>query len=306
MIKLLDEAYLDDNEEFYDYETQDNADVDKKDIFDITAQETSYGRQFLDPKLKDYLRDEKNQKAEIVYMSPEEYYKQCAKLFNTTIDNLKEQRRADKETLEHLKQVILKYHRKFPLCYIDYTRYAAQEGLHRMMVAGDLCGWDTKFPVLIIKHYDEDEAKRREDYKKERQYINKLNDALYDAKRYKYKADNFIEDFKEQIEFELNKYMNDEDQLTVTVSDLIEDNYTDPHYEVALDLYPNSPVTVWLDDLNILSDEDVKDYHDKADSIVSELKDSDVLYDVMDDYSIDDLINMSDEEFDRLLDEYSK
>ena len=30
MIKLLDEAYLDDNEEFYDYETQDNADVDKK------------------------------------------------------------------------------------------------------------------------------------------------------------------------------------------------------------------------------------------------------------------------------------
>ena len=96
--------------------------------------------------------------------------------------------------------------------------------------------------------------------------------------------------------------MNDE--LTVTVSDLIEDGLTDPHYEVALDLYPDSPVTVWLDDLKILSDEEKEDYDNKVDSIVSELKDSDIFYDVMDDYSVDDLINMSDEEFDKLLNKY--
>ena len=110
MIKLLDEDYLDKDEKFWDYKTKD-VDISKNDIFDIGRQETGYGQDFIDmfdnDKLKDYLQTEKNKTSEILYMSPNEYYNICAKRFNTTVDNLKEQRAADKDTIKHLEEVII-------------------------------------------------------------------------------------------------------------------------------------------------------------------------------------------------------
>lgn len=83
-------------------------------------------------------------------MSPNEYYSLSAKILNTTVDNLIADRASDKERIERLKDVILKDKKKFPMTFIDLAQ-GEQEGLHRMYVAGELFGWDTKFPVLVIR-----------------------------------------------------------------------------------------------------------------------------------------------------------
>ena len=86
-------------------------------------------------------------------MSPNEYYSLSAKILNTTVDNLIADRASDKERIERLKAVILKDKKKFPMTFIDLAQ-GEQEGLHRMYVAGELFGWDTKFPVLVIRKND--------------------------------------------------------------------------------------------------------------------------------------------------------
>ena len=101
----------------------------------------------------EYMKNNKNLEGKIVQMSPNEYYEECAKIFNTTKENLIEQRRWDEDILEHLKQVLTIYKKKFPITTINYAG-REQEGLHRMMVAGDLFGWNHKFPVLTINWYD--------------------------------------------------------------------------------------------------------------------------------------------------------
>ena len=45
---------------------------------------------------------------------------------------------------------INKYKRKFPLPYLNIAT-KQQEGRHRMYVAGELFGWDTRFPVLVVQ-----------------------------------------------------------------------------------------------------------------------------------------------------------
>jgi hypothetical protein len=80
------------------------------------------------------------------------------------VSDLKRQRAADDKTNEKLKNLILNG-TKLDLCYIDKADHR-QEGLHRMMVVGDLYGWDTKFPVLIISVYDqerEEQTKKQEE-----------------------------------------------------------------------------------------------------------------------------------------------
>jgi predicted Fe-Mo cluster-binding NifX family protein len=97
-----------------------------------------------------YMIDKKNREGKIVQMSPNEYYKNVAdRIFHTTVDDLKQQRTAIPGHIDKLKKVITDKKEQFPMCFIDYPDQE-QEGLHRMYVAGELFGWDHKFPVLVI------------------------------------------------------------------------------------------------------------------------------------------------------------
>ena len=129
--------------------------VEGKDIFDTSTLGGFSYKELCIPgnKENEYMKSAKNRVGEIVWMSPNEYYSLSAKIFNTTVDNLIADRTFDKGRIEKLKNVILKDKRKFPMTFIDLAE-GEQEGLHRMYVAGELFGWDTKFPVLIIRKND--------------------------------------------------------------------------------------------------------------------------------------------------------
>lgn len=189
--------YLDKDEKFYDYRTRD---VDGTDIFDTRKASNSDAQQILDGS--EYWRTEKNTYSEIVQMSPMEYFEACARdCFDEPVEKLIQSRRHDVNILEHLKQVIQVYKKRFPIPYIDYARYnhPEQEGLHRMMVAGDLFGWHTKFPVQIIKWVDEQRAAEAKALKHRREIERYLDIAVHRALRYKYYN---IAELKDQLHSE--------------------------------------------------------------------------------------------------------
>lgn len=205
--------WLDDDQKFYNYRTSE---VDGKNIFDIHKASNSDAQQILDGSK--YWREEKNTYSEIVEMTPYEYFKACAEdCFNESTEQLIRSRRNDKNILDHLTQVIQKYRKKFPIAYIDYAQHShpEQEGLHRMMVAGDLFGWDTKFPVQIIKWVDEDRALEAKKWKHKREIERYLQKAVERSLRYKYY----------NIE-ELNIQLQDEFESEVRYLDEFENGFT--------------------------------------------------------------------------------
>lgn len=118
---------------------------------------TSFGNGFLNKKDLAYNQKAKNRTGEIVMMSPEDYYWLCGQYgFHkyVSVNVLKRQRRADHENVDFLKDLMEKG-TKIDMCYINKADHS-QEGLHRMMAAGDLYGWNTKYPVLVIDVYDQD------------------------------------------------------------------------------------------------------------------------------------------------------
>ena len=181
---IINEAYLDDEEQFWDYKTET---VDGRNIFDTKHTGTSFYDQFLGTTELDYLRDHENLVGKIVYMTPQEYYDICAtKIFNTTSDRLKQERASDVHTIEHLKEVILRFKKKFTLPYINYAE-KGQEGLHRMYVAGELFGWDDiKHPVLVIEHADPERFKRETQMKIDNDTRYRLQRAIKDSLEYEY------------------------------------------------------------------------------------------------------------------------
>lgn len=144
----ISESYLDDDQKFYDYHT---GSVSGSDIFDTHKTGYSYYDNFLnDP---DYMRKSKGKVGKIVMLTPEEYFQACADGFKVPYSQQIASTKADDDLIDHLKQVILQYKRKFPLTYLSKTSSDGfqQEGRHRMYVAGELVGWNTKFPVLIVR-----------------------------------------------------------------------------------------------------------------------------------------------------------
>lgn len=144
--KNLDEAY-------------NTGNVSGKNIFDTsTLGGYSYYSQCIpgDPE-NEYMKVKHNRIGKIVQMSPNEYYSLCVKMFGRTVENLKRQRMLDEDEdesyIDSLKDVILKDKKQFPMTFISLPD-KQQEGLHRMFVAGELFGWDEKFPVLLIDKYD--------------------------------------------------------------------------------------------------------------------------------------------------------
>lgn len=196
------EGYLDSEQKFYDYKTQT---VSGSNIFDENTTGISFYDQFLGASELEYLKNKKNLVGSIVYMSPEEYYRECGEHAfgrKVSVQSLKDQRAADKSTLEHLKDVLMIYKRKFPLPFINYAE-KGQEGLHRMYVAGKLFGWDSpKHPVLVIHWADEarhqKEVKAKFDFEVESAIQNGVKDAL----QYNFTD---LEDVRTQLEFSLDK-----------------------------------------------------------------------------------------------------
>lgn len=127
-----------------DFFTSDAKDGDYIDI-------TTTGVPFYDELMNSItLSDTYNITRHIKYISPNEYYEECAILCGgTTRDKLKNYYTS--YDLSYLKEVILNDKKKFTLPYLNYTTDQCQEGFHRMACLGELFGWDVKFPVLIIK-----------------------------------------------------------------------------------------------------------------------------------------------------------
>lgn len=156
------------------------------------------------------MADQKNLKGEIVMMSPNEYYKDCAtKVFSTTVSSLKKQRAVYPEgEIPELIDVIVVQKKKFPLPYINYAQQS-QEGLHRMYALGELFGWDEKFPVLAVNWVDEDRHKREESEERKREIWSKIHSAVRDALRYEYSdLDEFLGEFDYKLQ---SKFMYDDE-----------------------------------------------------------------------------------------------
>ena len=112
---------------------------------------------YLNPEDAEYARKKYNRVGEVVMMTPNEYFSECSKYGfpdgEVNLDHLTAGRRADTESLAWLENR-LDSGEKFYLPYLNYADHT-QEGLHRMMIAGDRYGWDTKFPVLVVNVADE-------------------------------------------------------------------------------------------------------------------------------------------------------
>ena len=144
---VVNEGYLDPEEKFYDYRTG-KVDLKSCDIFDKTKTGFSFYNNLIDDP--EYMKKSKGLVGSIIMMTPNEYFEHCGEIFHTSKQTQIDHTLADKDNIEYLKQVILKYNRKFPIGYIN-IRDKQQEGRHRMAVAGELCGYDTPQPVLIAQ-----------------------------------------------------------------------------------------------------------------------------------------------------------
>ena len=122
----------------------------------------SYYDEFLNEEELDYKRKAKNRDGRIVMMTPDMYFWECSHHgFNYYVseNELRRQRRVDSERLEELRDM-LESGKKFWLPVLNYADHS-QEGLHRMMVLGDLYGWTKKeYPVLVVTPYDQEKENR--------------------------------------------------------------------------------------------------------------------------------------------------
>lgn len=225
--RLLAENEVSDIDEIEDYGTGDV--TSPKDVFDNKTHVPFYDQLFTNPER---MKKEHNLVGEIVLMSPREYFNECAnKIFNVNVNKLIDGRRASKQVINKIHDIIFKRHRRVFLPYINYAE-KQQEGLHRMLVVGDELGWDEKFPVLVINWADEDRAKHDADKKVKEEFERKISQALSKALNYKY--NNFDEFKQEMIDWQLYKelqYMDgypfdidiyiDGDDAVIDIQDII-------------------------------------------------------------------------------------
>lgn len=150
--------------------------------FNTSTTGMSYYDNFLNEKDLAYMQKAKNLTGKIIMMSPNEYYEACSRdIFNgrSSVEDLKRSREyskfKDNTSFIDKYKSLMQSGTKFPLCTLNYAT-PTQEGLHRMYAAGELYGWNTKFPVLVVEDYDKDLAEKHR----------KL-DELADFERYDFK-----------------------------------------------------------------------------------------------------------------------
>ena len=127
-----------------------------RDIFS----KTTTGVPFYDDILNDpsYMEKTKNLVGKVVMMTPTKYFEECGKIFNSNKKSL-DMVKADTEVTDEIKSVVLDYKYKLPMPYLNYASNE-QEGRHRMYVAGELLGWNTLQPVLVVDYADKERAER--------------------------------------------------------------------------------------------------------------------------------------------------
>ena len=201
--RRLEEASIDPDGKYTDFGT---GKVTGDNIFDDRTHISYYDDLFTDPE---YMEREKNLKGHIEKLSPKEYFDICSKeIFrDSSVDDLIRSRKADPRVLEEIKEIVVKYKRQVFLPYINYAE-RNQEGLHRMLVAAELFGWDHKFPVLIIEWADEERANRWERERIESRLRMEIEDAVKNSLRYEF---NSLEEFEDEVKAQVTHnfdYMN--------------------------------------------------------------------------------------------------
>lgn len=256
--------------------------------------------EYLNKKDLAYRQKNYNRTGEVVMMSPEDYYWECSQYgFShfVSVNNLKRQRRANQANVDYLKDLMEKG-TKIDMCCINKADHD-QEGLHRMMAAGDLYGWNKKFPVLVIDVYDQDIENE-----------NKLIQSAYDFRDNEFQRycrwaateiggwnkpvpDNFIELYKskivEHIQDSLAYKLGDIKSIDIEIDiDDVEGHsrvrvyltkYNDYEFDILSD-----PYEVWLEDMFDVSGE----YQDQQPSELSDDDINDLLPDDLDDESLSD------------------
>lgn len=237
--------------EYFNYGTDA---VVNDDIFDTKQTGMSFYDQAI-PGNKDYqyMIDEKNLKGTIVQMTPEEYYERCVRdIFKRgTVDSIKQSRDFDTDYINHLKSVITDKKEKFPITMLDYTE-PSQEGLHRMYVAGELFGWDHKFPVLIINWADEQRHKDEVNSKRKRDIEYNIQTALHTTLRWTFENE---EDFKNNLQDEINHeflgYDSGNQDFTLEIKNnkiyVTVDDVTVDEDASKLKIQPSAPITESFD-----------------------------------------------------------
>lgn len=247
-------------------------------VFDINDTKVSWYNNFLNPKDLVYMQNSKNRTGEIVYMSPDEYFRECAsKIFNGMSQKaLEDSRSANTDAIIEYTSA-MKRGDVFPLPYINYAD-KSQEGLHRMMAAGDAFGWNTKFPVLVVTAFDDEYEAQVDNFNKMRDY------ERFDFKKVVEQAEDEISDwdnmappdilsqFEEAIrQAALNPADSDIDSNNIDVEVEAVDKNGGVLLRVWLtsfngyeeDKWAGSHTDVWLDDMFDLSESpfDVNDYN---------------------------------------------
>lgn len=265
-ISILGEAYLDDDKKFYDYRT---GTISDNNIFDTHRTGMSFYDQFFNPAETEYLAKEKNLVGTIEYMTPEEYYQECAtKVFNSSAEKLKVERKRDEKTLAHLNDVIDIYNKQFPVPVINYAE-KEQEGLHRMYVVGERFGWNTKQPVLVIRWADTDRAYREAAAKHKSKIESYIKDAIRKASYYTYYSiDELIDQLQSEVETEL-KYVDEFENVSIKVT--LERDDTEEAFEVIVNNYYHA----YMYDEMIKLKEPVETEDDSLDDIEDDLEDID-------------------------------
>ena len=178
--------------------------VSGDDIFDTKCHVPYYDNIIAHP---DKVADKYNLKGEIIQMTPEEYYQECAdKIFNIPVDKLKTGRRNSTISLDRIRDVIVNHNTRVFLPYINYAE-KEQEGLHRMMVAAELFGWDHKFPVLKVTWADEERAHKEQLIRRTEEIEKRIRKAIKDTLRYKFSNDTEVIN---ELEYHMNDYLDDE------------------------------------------------------------------------------------------------
>lgn len=135
-------------------------------------------------------------------MTPQEFYEKCVKdIFKQgTVDTIKQSRNYDASYIKKLTSVITDKKEKFPLPVLDYTE-SQEEGLHRMYVAGELFGWDHKFPVLVVEWANKDKRAKEVDDRRKHNIESNIQSALRTTLNWTFESE---DDFKENLQNEMN------------------------------------------------------------------------------------------------------
>lgn len=142
-----------------------------------------------------------------------------------------------------------------------------------MMAAGNVYGWDTKFPVLIVNTVDT----RQEELNRIWRY---WNDAVYEAEDYTYSSNNWEQEFVEEVEYQMEHRLGEHHDVAIVYrrTEQESEEYGGYAIDIALKEFQDimHPITVFtpklkdpeesdefdIDDDDLLSDLDIEEWEE--------------------------------------------